>query len=147
MAASKCVTINCSSVTLGGDCVGVVAINCSSKVFDSSHNNKAYLNNSLVTPSASILINAASGPPTLNGAYGLYYIDVSGGAMPVYLGNPAVLIDCRITLKRIDATANNITLTAFGTELFEFAAMPQVIIPAKGNAITITSNGTDWFII
>ena len=143
--ANKSTQINCSGVVFGGDCVGVVAINGTPKVFDSSHNNKTYLNNSLVTPSTSILINAASGPPTLNGLYGLYYIDVTGGAMPIYLGNPAILKDCRITLKRIDATANNITLTAYGAELFEFAAMPQVILPVKGNSITITSNGTDWF--
>lgn len=145
--ARQIIPINCINVVFAGNCAGIVAINCIDKTFTSNDNGKIFISNSVINTSASILVNASTGPPTVDGTIGLYYIDASGSPMPVYLGNPTLLKDCRVSFYRLDGSANNITFTDFGGEKLNLAALPQVLIPTQKDCITLTSDGTDWFII
>jgi hypothetical protein len=142
--ASNCIIVGRNNV-VSGDCTGIVALNCNNMVFNASHNNKTFINNSFVTPKLSTTATGSS-PTTVNGTYGMYYCDDTGGDVIINLGDPAIFIDCEFYFKRVISVANNIKFYSFGAELIEGAASPATLIPALDGCICLTTNGTDWFI-
>ncbi|HSC14498.1 MAG TPA: hypothetical protein VLI71_05235, partial [Gammaproteobacteria bacterium] len=51
----------------------------------------------------------------------------------------------KLTVKKIDATANAVTIDGDGAETIDGAATQS--LPAQWNAKTVQSNGVAWFII
>lgn len=80
------------------------------------------------------------------GQYNKYKVDTSGG--DVYLNfDLEALNGVEITFKVIDATNNIIINTVEGTGQFEQTALPYTLTPVLLDSYTISSDGTDLYII
>jgi hypothetical protein len=74
----------------------------------------------------------------------LILANAAGGAITLNLP-PAALVPGRIyVIKRTNSGANTVTVDANGSETID-GALTHVLSP-QWNAITIISNGTDWYI-
>lgn len=141
--------INCDSCVVEPRVIDLTAINCTSKVFSSYDSYSVFIKNAKVDTNRSTTATS-SAATTISAAYSLYYVDATAGNVDIYFDNPALYIDMRFFFKRIDASAFTVTFYSYvyGTELLEFAAMPQsTVIVAQGDCVEVTTNGTDWFII
>ncbi len=144
---------DCEDINLIGctDCIveslteGLIAIRCSSKTFTVEDSTKTFIDNGLVVANRSRLATA-SASTFVNGAYNLYYVNTSGGNANIYI-NHEKLIDTPITFKVIDATNNIVFNSLDNAGLIEFNALPYTFSPTLGDSITVTSNGTDMFIL
>ena len=69
--------------------------------------------------------------------------DASGGAITVTL--PAPDVNLNVTIKKIDGSANGVTIATPGTETIDGQA--SVTVTSQYIARTLTSDGTNYFII
>jgi hypothetical protein len=139
---------------VSGNCKNFAFINCDpakpggTDFYGVEYSDKTIIQNGLYTTTVSLLVNAAYGPVTVNGTIGMYFIDASGSSIPITFDDPSLYKDCRIIFERMDSSVNSITFNAYGTELLDYLAMPQLnLLTHKGDTITVTSDGVDWFII
>ena len=151
MAATNGIVTGKNNV-IGGDTVNFALLNCKDMVTDARHSDRSYIENGRVLKNGWTTLDTsnadASNPYALDGNSGnKYKIDTS-------LGDVYVIIDLEAMsgthswLKVIDATNNIVITTTDGTGNFEFNAVPYTITGlVKGDSFTISSDGTDIFII
>lgn len=141
--------IDCNSCNVAPGVTKLVAINCDSMNFGLVDSGTVWIKGSKLSGSGGSKVVTASAAELVTGAYFLYYVDTSAGDVTIDL-DVNFLTDMVITFKVIDAT-NNIIFTAYntavGTELFEWNAMPYTYTPTLGDSLTVTFNGTDFYII
>lgn len=99
----------------------------------------------LVTAGKLEEITTVTANTILNFSYFTVLVDASGGARTITLP-AAVLHTHRIyNIKKIDASANAVTIDANAAETIDGAATQTLAV--QWNSYTIQSNGTGWFII
>ena len=84
---------------------------------------------------------------TLNLTHNVVRCDASGGAFIVTLPTAAGMPGLVYTLKKVDATANIVTLKGNGAELIDGSNTNVAAMAAQFGAITVVSNGASWDII
>lgn len=151
VGADRIALINCIDCNVEQGTTGLVAINSSGETFtNASGHNSFYLNGGVVHGNRSITIQPSSSAPQAIDVmkYNIFYIDTS-------LSPVGVLLDCRFMKDRIyyfkiiDATN---TLTFYvnygtGSEQFEFNTMPYAYTPSLGDSLTVTYDGSNFYII
>lgn len=143
--------INCMNVSAIATS-GVVAINCSGIVIDNNQKGWTLINNARKLKNGWGSINASTGSAVSPYALGSkdtvdkYKIDTSGGDVYVTFDLTA-LSGCEISLKITDATNNLIVTTVTGTGTFDGSAVPYTITPVLYDSYTISSDGTNLYII
>jgi hypothetical protein len=148
VVGSGCSDINligCTNCIVHPLVINLTAVNCTNQTFTKNDDDSFYINNGRIVTNRSRLATA-SAPTFVNGDYNLYYVNTSGGNANIYI-NYLKLIDQPITFKVIDATNDIIFNTLDNAGLIEFNALPYTYTPALGDSITITSNGTDLFMV
>lgn len=151
VGADRIALINCIDCNVEQGTTGLVAVNCSGETFtNASGHNSFYLNGGVVQGYKSITYTPSTSAPLAIDVmkYNLIYINTS-------LSPVSVLLDCRFMKDRIyyfkiiDAT-NTVTFYAnygSGSEQFEFNAMPYVFTPTLGDSLTVTYDGSNFYII
>ena len=89
--------------------------------------------------------DAVAGAVTLTDAYGTVLADATGGAFAVTLPPAAELPGWPFRVKKVDASANAVTVTASGTDLIDGAATYALAVQYQ--SVTIQSTGTGWVIL
>lgn len=131
---------------------GMVAINSRNFSGDSRHNGWTVINGGRVLKNGWTTLNSSNAsalsPYTLSGNAGnKYKVDTSLGDVYVVCDLTA-LNGSHFWLKVIDATNNIVITTTSGSGEFEFNAVPYTITGlVQGDSFTISSDGTDLFII
>jgi hypothetical protein len=69
--------------------------------------------------------------------------DATAGAITVDLPSPA--LGRRVVVKKTDASANAVTVDPFAAETIDGG--PSFGLPAQYDAVTVVSDGTNWFVI
>ena len=82
---------------------------------------------------------------TLETGHFTVLVDASGGARTITLPAAASHTHRIYNIKKIDVSANTITIDANAAETIDGAA--TVVIAAQWDSYTVQSNGTGWFII
>lgn len=71
--------------------------------------------------------------------------DATSGGITITLPTAASRRGVRITVKKIDATENTITLTPAGDDLIDGSAEAQILVPLV--ALQLLSDGEAWWIL
>lgn len=74
----------------------------------------------------------------------LVLCDATGGAFTVTLPAAASSTNVRVTIKKTDVSANAVTVDGNAAETIDGAA--TFSLPAQWDAVTISCNGTAWFV-
>ncbi|HKX23646.1 MAG TPA: hypothetical protein VJM46_00255, partial [Candidatus Saccharimonadales bacterium] len=88
---------------------------------------------------------------TKNANYSLTLLDhtvlanASGGSLTLTLPTAGALTGKSYTLKKIDASANAVTIATSGSQTID--GNPDFVLPAQWRYITVQSDGVNWFII
>jgi hypothetical protein len=69
--------------------------------------------------------------------------DASGGAITVTLPTPAT--GANVAVKKVDSSSNSVTVSQSGTETIDGSA--SITLTEQYEALTLWSDGTDWFIM
>lgn len=85
----------------------------------------------------------ATGAYTATADDNLILADAAGGAFTVTL--PLAGDASRITVKKVDASANNVTVDGSGSETIDGAA--NKALTAQWQTLSLQSDGTAWFVI
>ena len=102
-----------------------------------SHNKIYYVwvrGSAAITVSANYIITGQEGP---------ILVDASSGPITVTL--PALIATDRVMIKKIDASANGVTIIPPGSELIDGQA--SQLIATTYVALHLVNNGTNWFIV
>jgi hypothetical protein len=73
------------------------------------------------------------------------FADASGGAITLTLPNPVLFALKTITIKKIDATANAVTISQFAAELIDGGA--SVALTVQYQSIDLYCDGTNWSVV
>lgn len=92
----------------------------------------------------SFFINSSANR-TLDHTDDTVFADATGGAIVYAIPNAATYTGGTFTIKKIDASANTVTLTRSGANTIDGAT--SQVLTLQYESITIRSNGTNWFII
>lgn len=92
-----------------------------------------------------LLIVAKSGAYTLTAEDGLVIADASGGTFTLTLPTAVGITGRVYRVKKIDATANVVTVDANGAETIDGAVTATLTIQYE--AITVVSDGTEWWVL
>lgn len=138
--------IECRDCIVHPAASGITLIACSGLNTDPTYNNTVWIKNQRYFETGEHIATASS-PSTVDGTFKFCHVDASGGDVDIDFGDPAILKNCEIIFIRIDNTANNVNFNAFGTELLDFMALPQILIPSQADTVRIHSDGTNWFTI
>jgi len=91
---------------------------------------------------------------TQSGAYAVavtddvVFVNSSGGAFDVTLPNANVITGRRVQVKRINTSANIVTVKSAGGTIDNVAAATGIVLAGGTlNAITVVSDGTNWWIV
>jgi hypothetical protein len=129
----------------------IVLLNTSGRTTTPRDNGKTFIDNRvIVSPRSQTLTvsSSSTNPWVIRMDYGISYVDASGGDVYIKFDDPALWPDTVIYFKRIDNSVNLVYFQPYGSELMEFMAMPtSTILLSQGDSVTVTTNGTDWFII
>jgi hypothetical protein len=74
-----------------------------------------------------------------------FSIDASGGALSVFLPAAADNLDRVISVKKIDSSANAVTVDGNGSETIDGVTTKS--LASQYDGITVISNGTSWEIV
>lgn len=87
---------------------------------------------------------SVTGDITISGDdYGFFLVDASGGAVAVTLPSAAANAGRCFSVKKIDATAN--TVTVAGAETIDGG--PDAVISTPYTCLTFMSDGVEWWIV
>jgi hypothetical protein len=147
----------CIQVVTSGACENVTMINCSGVTGVAGDNGRTFINGvgaskGRVLRNAWVTLNSSNAsalsPYSMDGDNGnKYKVDTSSSSVYITL-DPVELKDCEITLKVTDATNDILIYSNVSGTLFEFSAMPYTITGLTlGDSYTISSDGTDFYII
>ena len=78
-------------------------------------------------------------------ADGLILVDASTGAITITLPDPTKYPGEAITVKKIDASANAVTVSPYGTETIDGGA--SYSLSSQNQFITLISDGTNWYVV
>lgn len=139
---------NCSAVNTSG----LVAVNCSAMVFDSTMNGRTYVNNGRVlkngwTTITNSIASALQPYVTFFNEGNKFKVDTSGGDVNLTVSIEALKGE-EIILKVVDATNNIVINTVDGSgNYFDTTsnAVPYTISPSVGDTIRISSDGTNLY--
>ncbi|MNT84089.1 hypothetical protein D3C72_2240570 [compost metagenome] len=81
---------------------------------------------------------------TLSSAHCTVLVDASAAARTITLPTAASSTRRIYTIKKIDASANTVTIDGNASEVIDGAATQ--VLATQWSALTIQSNGTSWFI-
>jgi hypothetical protein len=93
----------------------------------------------------SLFIVAKSGAYTITASDGVVIADASGGAFTITLPTAVGIAGRVYRVKKIDATANAVTIDADGAETIDGGATATLAVQYE--AITIVSDGTEWWVL
>ncbi len=96
-------------------------------------------------PGESIFLVAKSGAYTITAADGLVVADASGGAFTVTLPAAADFTGRVYRIKKIDSSANAVTIDGNGSETIDGAT--TAVLSTQYEAITVVSDGTEWWVL
>ncbi len=82
---------------------------------------------------------------TADRTYGFYLCDASGGGFTVSLPMAGAYKGVRFYVKKIDATANAVTIDGNGSETIDGSATAVIVVPNL--CLTVVSDGTEWWIV
>ena len=82
---------------------------------------------------------------TLTASDSIVTCDASAGAFTISLPTASGIAGRQYTIKKIDSSANAITIQPYGTETIDGAA--TYTLSAQWKYVTIVSNGTNWLIV
>jgi len=82
---------------------------------------------------------------TVSQAYDTYLVDASGGNVEITIPEASDNVGFGFTVKRMDDSANTVTLVPSGTDTLEFDS--QIVITAKGVALTLASYSNGWVLV
>lgn len=99
----------------------------------------AVANNLYVSKSADYVITDSDNYRTIA-------VDASGGSRTITLPTSADNDDRIITVKKIDTSANTVTVAREGSEVID-AAATAVVLRVNGEAVTVMSNNANWKIL
>jgi hypothetical protein len=71
------------------------------------------------------------------------FADASGGALSLSLPDPGPFNGATLTVKKIDATVNTVTVTPFAAETIDGGA--SFVITSPQEAVDFYSDGVDWY--
>lgn len=89
--------------------------------------------------------DTVTGAVTLSDAYGTVLGDATLGAFAVTLPPAADLPGWTFRVKKVDASANAVTVTPDGTETIDGAASYPLTVQYQ--SVTVQSDGTGWWIL
>lgn len=143
--------LGCIKVVMSGNCDNITMINCSGMTGNATMNGRTYNLNGRVLKNGWTTLDSTnadvSQPYTMDGSAGnKYKVDTSGGDIYARFDVEAMEGES-VWLKIIDASNNLIITTTDGSGQFEQAAVPVTINPVLLESYTISSDGTDLFII
>jgi hypothetical protein len=93
--------------------------------------------------STSTLVTTVSASTVLTSLNDVVLVNASGGARTITL--PAPVSGKRISVKKIDSSANAVTISRSSTETID--GNPSVSLASQYDSYTVISDGTNWFII
>lgn len=88
-------------------------------------------------------IGTVSGNTTLNSTHFTVLVDGALGSYTITLPSAASAANRIYVIKKIDATANTVTIDGDGAETIDGAS--NTVLTAQWESVTIQSNGTSWF--
>ena len=89
--------------------------------------------------------DTVAGAVTLTDAYGTVLGDATGGAFAVTLPPAAELPGWTFRVKKVDASANAVTVTASGTDRIDGAATFPLAVQYQ--SVTVQSDGSAWWVL
>lgn len=93
----------------------------------------------------SLGIRTITTTPTITASDHTLLCDATGAAIPIALPAASTLSGRVLAFKKIDATANTVTLAADGVDLIDGAA--TLAITGQYDSYTIQSNGAGWWVL
>ena len=136
---------NCNNVTVQPFTENVTLINCDGLEVSPKDNGKIFIKNGLPQGNRSTSLTG-SAPAQVNGTYNIYYVDSSlGDAIAVV--DVAAIKDLIIYFKIVDDTNDFIIQTSANTETIDLQTLPHVTGLTLMDALTITSDGSNLFIL
>lgn len=101
----------------------------------------------VATNGLEIAVYSFSTNQNLTGAHTVVLVDATGGNRTMTLPSPGSvfngLTSPRITVKKIDASGNTVTVSQNAAEKIDGAN--TVVLAAQWDRLTVVTNGTDWF--
>jgi hypothetical protein len=94
---------------------------------------------------ATVVTNSATYTEATTNGYKISKCNAAGGAIVANLPTAASTTGFVYTVKKIDATANTVTITANGADTIDGAG--TAVISTQYTSVTIVSDGTTWSII
>lgn len=82
---------------------------------------------------------------TLDDTHAVVLIDASGGPVTVTLPSVSGIGRRRYVVKKIDSSANAVTVAASGAEMIDGTTSKTLAIQYE--ALEVVTNGTAWFVI
>lgn len=82
---------------------------------------------------------------SVDGTYGFYLCNATSGAITVSLPPAAAYSGYRFYIKKVDATANTVTIDGDGAETIDGAATQVIAVPML--CLTVVSDGSNWWIV
>ena len=73
------------------------------------------------------------------------FVDASGGAVTITLPTAASATDVEYFVKKIDSSANAVTIDGNGAETIDDATTQ--VLSSQYDAITLYSDGTEWWVV
>jgi len=145
---SGCSLMNCSGVTVQGNVSNFTGINLQNYVVTSADNNSLRVGSTSFFLShgvAHTTINTPA-PNLISLSYGTWFFNAAsvatGGTLPSASSHSGKIL----YLKKIDTTANAVTISTTGGDLIDGGATAVLTMPYE--AITVQSDGvSNWYII
>jgi len=88
-------------------------------------------------------VNSTTSSITIAAETKLQLVDATSGPVTITLPTALEATNRVLTVKKVDATANAVTIDGSGTETIDGAATRS--ITAQWDSMTIVSNGTTWY--
>lgn len=99
----------------------------------------------ITNPTTLTVTTVTSGATSVYDTYQIILCDASGGAITLNLPAAASLIGKVFEIKKIDSTANTVTIDPSGAEQIEGDTTAQLSF--EGECLTIICDATEWWII
>jgi hypothetical protein len=72
-------------------------------------------------------------------------VDATSGSITANLPSAASSTGLVVIIKKIDSTANTVTIDPAGAELIEFGS--TLVLSSQGDSYQIQSDGTAWYVL
>jgi hypothetical protein len=127
------------TVARTGDAVDQITVNSGNFGVGTTATSLFQVNGALATAVATL-----TGAATLGAGHSVVACDASGGAFTVTLPTASGIAGRQYTIKKIDSSANAVTVDANGAETID--GNTTVTLALQWNRVTIVSDGTNWLI-